>query len=421
MKAVFYIRYLMVAWLVLLVAGCSSDDAIVAELPDPQFKMYIYLPEQEATTRGEYDIVSDRVMENAINSLQVWVFAYKPNETTNVLEPVQIAEGEDKTAIGSLYVNVTNFSLAGGMKEVSFYGVSNDFKTKYPYLNVYAIANAASAGLNLLDGTTTEAQLQELQLTGFGIDDTNKPLVSTVEAGLPMSGSLKEATVSQINELFTISNMTLKRAVSKIRFVFAKASNIPKAEVTAIRLDGHVKYRDGTTYPYTGDNAKVLPEGEYLFTGFHGDNDNDNNGDGYAAEAEDYLDCTSDFLHQIVFDVPATVPSHANPWFLRWEHEETRQEWEDKVNNAVAEGLAVESGRAYLRESPYRLSGTIEYTYREEGDTEDKSRSVTFTMADEKEFLRGHTWTVFGFFSEGGVMFEVDGWDSQEVTYPVFK
>ena len=414
----------MVAWLILLVAGCSDDSTVVPP-KESQFKMYIYLPEQEATTRSEYDIVSDREKENKINSLQVWVFAYKPNPTTSILEPVAIEEGENKTAIGSLYMNVPNLSLTGGMKEVAFYGVADDFKDKYPKLNVYAIVNAASAGLNLLDGTTTEAQLQEQVLTGtyFGIDGTtNKPLVTSVsDAGLPMSGSLKEATVSQINELFTITNMTLKRAVSKIRFVFAKANNIPKAEVTAIRLDAHVKYRDGNTYTYTGNDAKVLPVSEYLFPGFHGDNDNDNNADGYAAEAEDYRDCSSDYLHRIDFDVPATVPGHDNPWFLRWENEETRQEWEDKVNNAIAEGLAVESGRAYLRESPYRLRGTIEYIYREEGDTEDKNRSATFTMADEKEFLRGHTWTVFGFFSEGGVMFEVDGWDSQEVTYPVFK
>ena len=412
----------MVAWLILLVAGCSDDSTVVPP-KESQFKMYIYLPEQEATTRSEYDIVSDREKENKINSLQVWVFAYKPNPTTSILEPVAIEEGENKTAIGSLYMNVPNLSLTGGMKEVAFYGISNDFKNNYPYLNVYAIANAASIGLDV-GAATDEATLQALTISDnfFGIKGTtNEPkVISVSDAGLPMSGSLKEATVSQINELFTITNMTLKRAVSKIRFVFAKANNIPKAEVTAIRLDAHVKYRDGNTYTYTGNDAKVLPVSEYLFPGFHGDNDNDNNGDGYAAEAEDYVDCSSDYLHRIDFDEPETVPGNDNPWFLRWENEETRQEWEDKVNNAIAKGLAVESGRAYLRESPYRLRGTIEYIYQEEGDTE-KNRSVTFTMANEKEFLRGHTWTIFGFFSEGGVMFEVDGWDSQEVTYPVFK
>lgn len=146
----------MVAWLILQVAGCSDDSTVVPP-KESQFKMYIYLPEQEATTRGEYDIVSDREKENKINSLQVWVFAYKPNPTTSILEPVAIEEGEDKTAIGSLYMDVPNLSLTGGMKEVAFYGVADDFKDKYPKLNVYAIVNAASAGLNLLDGTTTEA------------------------------------------------------------------------------------------------------------------------------------------------------------------------------------------------------------------------------------------------------------------------
>ena len=413
----------MAAWLILLMAGCSDDTTAVSP-KEPQFKMYIYLPEHEATTRGEYDIVSDREKENKINSLQVWVFAYKPNATTGNLEPVTIEEGENKTAIGSLYVNVENLSLSGGMKEVAFYGVADDFKTKYPKLNVYAIANAASAGLNTLDGTTTEAQLKALEIAGtyFGIDGTtHKPLVSEVsDNGLPMSGSLKEATVSQTNELFTIANLTVKRAVSKIRFVFSKASNIPMAVVNEIKLDGHVKYRDGNTYSNTGDNGKVLPNHEYLFTGFHGNNDTDNNGDGYV-EAEDYTDCDADYSHEIVFDVPETVPAHANPWSLRWENEETRQEWEDKINDAIADGKAVECGRAYLRENPYRLRGAIRYSFMEDGDTESTNNEATFTMADEYEFLRGHSWTVFAYFSEGGVMFEVDQWDPQEVNYPVFK
>ena len=416
----------MVAWLILLVAGCSDDSTVVPP-KESQFKMYIYLPEQDATTRGEYDIVSDREKENKINSLQVWVFAYKPNPTTSILEPVAIEEGEDKTAIGSLYMNVQNLSLTGGMKEVAFYGVADDFKDKYPKLNVYAIVNAASAGLNLLDGTTTEAQLQNLTLAGtyFGIDGTtHMPLVTSVsDDGLPMSGSLKEATVSQINELFTITNMTLKRAVSKIRFVFSKASNIPVASVSEIKLDGYVKYRDGHTYPFIGDNAKVLPDSEYIFTGYHGNSNEDTNGDGYI-DADDYKECSSEYSKEVVFDVldvRTTVPSHDNPWSLRWDNDETRQEWEDKINNVITEGKAVECGRAYLRETPYRLRGTIKYTFREEGDTEDRNHEVTFTMDDEFDFLRGHSWTVFAYFSEGGVMFEVDKWDPQEVNYPVFN
>lgn len=388
----------MTAWLILLVAGCSDDVAV--EPKESQFKMYIYLPEQEATTRGEYDIVSDREKENKINSLQVWVFAYN-----SASEPIPIEEGDDKTTIGSLYVNLDNFSLTGGVKEVAFYGISNDFKNNYPYLNVYAIANAASIGLDV-GAATDEATLQALTIsdTFFGINaTTNMPTVSEVgNDGLPLSACAKNAQVYKQNETFTIANLILKRAVSKIRFVFSKVENIT-ASVSEIKLDGHVLYSEGNTYIKTGEEGKVLPASEYLFSGIH-----------------DGGDVGSTFSHLINFNVPEDVPSHINPWLLRWEHEETRQEWEDRINDAISSGKAVECGRAYLLENPNRLTGTIKYKFQEEGDATETTHMARFTMTDENEFLRGHSWTIYAYFSEGGVVFEVDGWDQQEVTFDPF-
>jgi len=396
-KGVYHILFLM-SFLILLVAGCSDD--VAPEPKESQFKMFIYLPEQDAVTRGEYDIASDREKENKINTLQVWVFAYNSSS-----EPISIEEGEDKTTVGSLYVNLNNISLTGGAKEVAFYGITTDFKNKYPYLNVYAIANAASVGLDL-GATTEESALQALTIsdTYFGIDGTTKkPLVSDVsDNGLPMSACVKNAFVYKENELFTIANFTLKRAVSKIRFVFSRAENIT-ASVSEIKLDGHVVYSEGHTYSYTNGDGKVLPESEYLFSGIHVDGD-----------------VSSTFLPVINFDVPTSIPSHINPWILRWEHEETRQEWEDRINDAISTGKAVECGRAYLRETPYRLTGTIKYKFQEEGDDSETTHSARFTMTDENEFLRGHSWTIYAYFSEGGVVFEVDGWEQQQVTFDPF-
>ena len=399
MKGVNYIWLLMTACLILLVVGCSDNDVVV-EPKESQFKMYIYLPEQDATTRGEYDIASDREKENKINSLQVWVFAYN-----SASEPIPIEEGDDKTTIGSLYVNLDNFSLTGGVKEVAFYGISNDFKNNYPYLNVYAIANAASIGLDV-GAATDEATLQALTIsdTFLGINaTTNMPTVSEVgNDGLPLSASAKNAQVYKQNETFTIANLILKRAVSKIRFVFSKVENIT-ASVSEIKLDGHVVYSEGQTYIKTGDEGKVLPTSEYLFSGIH-----------------EGGDVSTTFQHIIHFDVPASVPDHINPWILRWENEETRQEWEDRINDAIRTGNAVECGRAYLRENPYRLTGTIKYKFQEEGDDTETIHEARFTMTDEGEFLRGHSWTIYAYFSEGGVVFEVDGWDQQEVTFDPF-
>lgn len=400
MKGVNYIGFFMMAWLIWLVAGCSDDAAAVVEPKESQFKMYIYLPEQDATTRGEYDIASDREKENKINSLQVWVFAYN-----SASEPIPIAEGDDKTTNGSLYVSVDNFSLTGVVKEVAFYGISNEFKNYYPYLNVYAIANASSLGLDV-GADTDEATLQALTIsdTYFGINaTTNEPIVREVgNYGLPMSACIKNALVFKENETFTIANLILKRAVSKIRFVFSRVENIT-ASVSEIKLDGHVIYSEGHTHIKTGDEGNVLPTSEYLFSGIH-----------------EGGDVSTTFQHVIKFDVPPSVPSHINPWLLRWENDETRQEWEDKINDAISSGKAVECGRAYLRENPYRITGTIKYKFQEEGDATETTHEARFTMTDEGEFLRNHSWTIYAYFSEGGVVFEVDGWDQQQVTFDPF-
>lgn len=407
MKGVNYIWFLISAWFILLVAGCSSDYDLPEVKEKPKFVMYIYLPEQEAMTRGEKDIDADDANENVIKSVQVWVFPWK--KVGNELVETTFEEGEcpeNRTSIGSLYVSLSNLSLTGGVKEVAFYGIPEDFKTKYPNLDVYAVVNAASAGISGLDATTTKAQLEEKQITGtnFGIDGTSsKPLVTSVDPakGLPMSGYVKQAPVSKQNETYSITNVDVKRAVSKIRFVFSRATNIT-ASVTELKLDGHVVYSDGHTYQYVDGTGNVIPESEYLFSGVH-----------------DGGDVSSTFLHVINFNVPVTVPSHDNPWQLRWEDDETRQEWEDKINLAIKEGTAVECGRAYLRESPYRLTGTIKYKFQQEGESE-LSHSARFTMVDENEFLRNHSWTIYAYFSEGGVVFEVDGWEKQQVTFIPF-
>ena len=388
----------------LLAAGCEGDSESDASLKKPSLKMYIYLPEDPVVTRDDPGIDSDRANENRIRTLQVWVFGLDEDKV-----PVNIAE-DGATTNGSLYAELEDVALTGGVKEIAF-DVSEGFKESYPYLNVYAIANAASIGHASLDASTTEEELKELKIEGgyFGIDGTtHQPTVATVgDDGLPMSAYLAEAQVWKVNELFTITSMTMMRAVSKIRFVLVKANDIPSATVTAIRLDGHITTNnEGRAVVNNGDGALTIPDTEYLFSGLH-----QSSGNG---------DFSNSFAREVVFDVPLEVPSHDNPWILRWDVEESSQEWEDKINDAVSIGLAVECGRAYLRESPQCLTGTISYRYGEEPGTAEISGTARFSMVGPGGFLRNHSWTILALFSEGGVVFEVDDWERQNVTFKPF-
>lgn len=388
----------------LLAAGCEGGSVSDASLKKPSLKMYIYLPEDPVVTRDDPEIDSDRADENRIRTLQVWVFGLDENKV-----PVSIAE-DGATTNGSLYAELEDVALTGGMREIAF-DVSDGFKESYPYLNVYAIANAASIGHASLDASTTEEELKELKIEGdfFGIDNTtHQPTVTAVgDAGLPMSAYLTEAQVWKVNELFTITSMTMKRAVSKIRFVLVKSTDMPSATVTAIRLDGHITTNnEGMRVVNIADGALTIPDAEYLFSGLH-----DSSGSG---------DFSSTFAREVVFDVPLEVPSHDNPWILRWDVEESSQEWEDKINDAISSGQVVECGRAYLRESPQCLTGTISYRYGEEDGAAETSGTARFSMVEPGGFLRNHSWTIFAFFSEGGVVFEVDDWERQNVTFKPF-
>lgn len=407
------IRFWLMASLTLLIVGCESDDYdYMPPVERSSFMLYVYLPEESTVTRAE---IAAEVEERAINSLQVWVFGLDANKA-----PKEITEA-GATSIKSLYVKVPKEKLfmAGSVVEVAF-DVSDDFKANYPYVDAYAIVNAESLGLDLSE-STTKAELEDLKIATnqFGIlEDTRYPHAPAVTAaGLPMSGYLKEAQVAELNEMFTIANMTVTRAVSKIRFVFTKADDIYMASVSNITLDGH-RIFDGSG-SWEDKRESFMPSFEYLFSGL----EHDVNNDGNPVQTDYSLTYLSGANANILkFAVPADVPGHPNPWLLRWDNEVTAQEWEDKINYAIYEGKAVEGARAYLRETPRCVIGEIEYSVQdEEGGAVIVGEKARFSMNAENEFLRNHSWTILAYFSEGGVVVEVADWDKQDVDLKPFK
>ena len=438
-------------WLVgciLLLAGCSKDDVPEEEKVNPTFVMYIYVPEQLAATRAEYLSVDATAEENAIHTLQIWAFGWGRIDESNEdlennieLKSIPVDDGAYNATCGCLYKELTNVSLTSGMKEVIF-SVPRDFKQKYPKLDVYVIGNAASiaAGSGLGPGTnaaTTRAMLRELKInedaTEFGVTPTTVgentyyyPSATTVGSnGLPMSACLEGAIVGQSGTAFSIDQLSLKRAVSKFRFVLSRAepgsSGILDARVTGIKFDGYWLYQGQTAEFHTGS---IFPTYEYLFY----DLEHDTEGE-LANISKTY---SIDVIDVQVPTIPTgsgthQIPEHDNPWVLRWDHEETRQEWEDKIEQAITAGKAIACGPYYMRETNRILTGTISY----EIDSEDinanngyttHAQKTRFSMNANYGFLRNHTWTIYAYFSEGGAMFEVDNWDgTEDVTFKPFK
>ena len=72
------------------------------------------------------------------------------------------------------------------------------------------------------------------------------------------------------------------------------------------------------------------------------------------------------------------------------------QEYENLINSGLQKSPAelTEVGPFYLRESDRKLTGTIYYQVNADG----AERSANFSMADDGDFTRNHTWIVYAYY-----------------------
>jgi len=414
MKGYIDIRLCCITLLILLLAGCSEKDGALVNEPvveeNASFVMYINLPDEVVTTRSEGDnnISPDRPYEQAIHSLRVWAFAREDNQEKTLIA-IDQADASDAVN-GVLYKNFGTDEIRryAGMMEVVF-KVKDSFN-KYKCLDVYVIANAESLGYADDWGEPTgaglsanEQWLETIQIGadcfGIGVNMVHESNATGElipadknSTGLPMSGYIKEVDIFPEDILFTIiKNIQLKRAVSKIRFVFAKSPSMKDAEIKGVTL-----------------SANMIPNTEWLFTGTTATSNIGLNNPSYGPA----------YYGEIDFGHPEEIKNNLAPSALEWNASANRLEWEAALNKAIANGEATEHVRAYLHESPNQLVGSITYNLHKEPSSPDKT--VTFTMARAGEFLRNGSWTIFAYFTEGGLIFEVANWENQEVTFKPF-
>jgi len=208
---------------------------------------------------------------------------------------------------------------------------------------------------------------------------------SVPDEGLPMAGKLTvqpvvgEAPALRVGTPIQVATVPLTRAVSKLRFVFAKTTGQPTVSITSIRM-----------------NAEMIPDEEYLFT---------------TPQSMTYNENVGALLSQAIEDIAAT----ANPTDYIYFDQEA-QAYEDLINGA---GLTVH-GPIYLRESDKQLSGTISYTI---DGTEQEP--VEFQMQQAGDFLRNHTWIVYAYYAGSGRLqvqsLYVKDWSGKEMNYSFYN
>jgi hypothetical protein len=403
-----------------LIVSCSSGSEGFDEPKMPSdgpsvLNIYVYAPGQAVPTRGntgEVDANPD-AEENAINTLQIWVFTHKKYEK----EGEYYTENESGTQRLVTYFETTTTSDKYELPIPDWYAANNPEN-----VDVFVLANVTSNNCGLdFDEETTHAELEGAVLKGnyFGLSTT--PVMAVPYEGLPMSGVLYNQTVSDTRPILTLGSSSsmaavkLARAVSRIRFVFSCSNNFDGLKINSVTLgNGMIPNEEylflkNPSYPDPA-NLSYTYEGNYV----------------HINTTEGYNVVDNEHPAPSLFSIDATAqcedPAHY-AWDRLMNDEKAKDPavtdqalataYEALINDGVStihEGetnVRLTERRVYLRESDKQLSGTIKFQAKEKGAADySVEKEASFSMVGPENleewqpfFSRNHTWIVYAYLA----------------------
>lgn len=355
---------------VLLTACSSSKEEVVQPVEEDCFlEIPICAPDRPIVTRGDVGEIASSEAERTVHSLQIWVF---------------------KSKDGSLvcYRNLTDFTSLNASPYQQTYKmiVDKTFAEVRDNVDIYVVANAAS-----YLGTTVSnpADLKPANLNAAMIDEGSfgiSTLIKTVpNGGLPMSAILKNQPIYGSFPSLRIGSqeqpavLELTRAVSKLRFVLCRIKEQTTSTKTLVSINS-IKL-----------NGSMIPTTTYLMPGTY-------NYSSYVSGDITFEDDDFDENHKLL---PDKIPQVVNPLVYTYETQ-AAQDYENLIDAAVEAGSLKQLGPTYLRESDKQLTGTISYTYNDNGTPTTKD-DVTFSMAGAGDFLRNHSWIVYIYYMDSKI------------------
>ena len=383
-----------IGWMLimLLLIACSGDSGSTDAKQPAVINVYVFAPDKPIITRGdigEVDPINNDESESKITTLQIWVFEHNTDNLISYYSPESVT-------------NLNND--AGATYQLSTSNAFTDAETK-PKVDVYVVANVTSANSGIsLDERTTRTALEAALIEGdyFGL---NTLTYEVPEAGLPMSGVLRGVSVTGSAPVYKISNVTLTRAVSKIRFVFSREkvgdteTDVP-VKINSIKLDASMIPTQEYLFLETGENAPAFHVGSY------GTND-----------AKEFLPIVENQVQAL-----PDIAQNEDPMAYSYQAGQDAQEYEDLIETGLNKTPAPELtqvGPFYLRESGKQLTGTITFQ-KNDGTSEEKT--VPFAMHIAGDFSRNHTWIVYAYYSASGlvaVTVVVKDWNDVQQSYEV--
>ena len=355
---------------------CHHPEEDAAEL-----SVSIHIPDI-TPTKAETGAVGPLSDEKNFSTLQLWVFLHDDGQLVGYkgFTAAQLA------GTGIPHSAITRFGMP--LSREMFTLLSRDGTT----VDVYALANATSAGVASLGEGTTRAELDKLVLSGslFGVS----PLTMAVPAaGLPMSGVLKAAPVTGGYPVLNVSTVNLTRAVSKIRFVFSQQGT-PATETDLAVPDKPACVIKSITFGGTsaGHDCQIAQEEKLFTANKYGTTDNPFDIDGYVPLA---ATLSGEGSASLVSNGDISVMESPEELLFRSDgHQfESAQEYEKRLDEAVASSSQL--GPIYIRETDKLISGTIVYNVGEEDDV-----TATFYMPNGDRLTRNHSWILYAYFAE---------------------
>lgn len=371
----------------LLATACSEidDDQLQQEQTVP---VTFYLRSAGPNTRATEDIKTGTEAENAIHSAKVWLYQSAYTEGTANHDPLLLGYQD------------ASFSDNAGEREITI-NIPKAVVDNHRKLDVYAVANAASVGLGEMNAGSNEApnSFDNVYLAGTNFTPqtlTASPGVPT--DGLPMSQIAKNLTIETLTGTqYSLNKIDLVRAISKIRFAFARPTGMQDVEITGIEIDGNLIPNQERIFPLqnTDNYAKV---GDIQFNGDRYTNINK------TGTAPDYAGTyISDVMrygsaaHNTTLITTANIFEHVWPkWFSIDHAGVTGKDYEERIDSLLQ--ASSYDFTTYLRESDKPITGTIWYRIGS-----DDPSPATFSMSAPAEgegpdFARNHIYTVYGHF-----------------------
>ena len=390
------VTYLLIALLALASCSHDADDDVIngGTYGDGYVALTLDVSTgQNIHTRALEGNVAGTGNENKIYDIQVWAYDHTAGADAAPIGYAQIMD----IASGNGAQTTSSSTLYDATVKMTLYLPKEFVEHATARIDIYFIANYKSILPQAPSATLSRSALEALSFGGdyFGIDATTlAPKANSVPAGgLPMSAIKKNLSLSEMLQvggplqLRYNETVLLKRAVSRIAFFFSRQVGInPDVTIKKIELDGNLIPANELVLPNQADNnLPNLPSGVTYDTGIC------------------RLANTTNAANPIL--VKADIPETTNPELLRSDCETngnatmTAQEYVDFIEGKASQTTpeATKVGYYYLRETGKKITGKIYYTY----DGTDKT--TTFTMYNNGDFARNHTWIVYAYFLKEGL------------------